>query len=62
MVKKERYILTRDGYELGRGKTIQDIADVLECSRHIIYKNIQPDGTFKFRKKIYQLIDKFDLI
>jgi DNA invertase Pin-like site-specific DNA recombinase len=60
--RKERYILQRDGVELGRATSLQGIADILEIGVATIYRTIQPDNTFKFRKKIYTIIDKFDLI
>lgn len=54
-----RYILQLvDGTEIGRGYSIQDLANILECSHSIIYKNMNEDGTFKFRKRIYRIIDR----
>lgn len=60
--RKERYILFKDDIELGRASSLQGIADIMEISIATIYKNIQPDNTFKFRKKWYKIVDKFDLI
>ena len=55
-----RYILQlEDGTEIGRGYSIQDLANILECNHSTIYKNMNEDGTtFKFRKRIYRIIDR----
>jgi hypothetical protein len=54
-----RYILQLvDGTEIGRGYSIQDLANILECDHSTIYKNMNEDGTFKFRKRIYRIIDR----
>lgn len=58
--RKNRYILQlQDGTEIGRGHSIQDLANILECDHSTIYKNMNEDGSsFKFRKKIYHIIDR----
>lgn len=52
----KRFILTSEGIELERFKTIKDLAKFVGCSFQHCYKN--KDNTFKYKKVNYQFIDR----
>lgn len=51
----KRFILLKEGIELGRYQTVKQAADVVGCTFQHIYKT---NGSFRYKKVNYQLIDR----
>jgi hypothetical protein len=52
----KRFILLKEGEEIGRFKTVKQIALEVGCSFQHVYKG--NDGCFKYKKINYQVIDR----
>jgi len=55
-MNKLRFILLKEGVEIGRYQNVRIAADVIGCTYQHIYKT--KDGIFKYKKVNYQLIDR----
>jgi hypothetical protein len=53
---KLRFILKKEGIEIGRYQSVKGAAEVIGCGYQHIYKN--ENGFFKYKKVNYQLIDR----
>jgi len=51
----KRFILLKEGIELGKYQTVKQAADVVGCTFQHIYKT---NGSFRYKKVNYQLIDR----
>ena len=52
----KRFILLKEGIEIGKYQTIKEAANVIGCSYQHVYKN--DNGSFTYKKVNYQLIDR----
>ena len=52
----KRFILKKEGIEVGRYQTVKEVADVVGCSFQHVYKN--KTGFFSYKKVNYQIIDR----
>jgi hypothetical protein len=53
-----RYTLKLDGVDLGSSSSIRGIANLMGCSYQYIYRDIDDDGTIKYNKKVYTIVDR----
>lgn len=58
-MKKERYILMLDNQEIGRATSIEQVGNLIGCTRVHIYQRLK-EGYFTYKKQRYQLIDRLD--
>jgi hypothetical protein len=52
----KRFILLKEGIEIGKYQTIKEAANVIGCTFQHVYKN--DNGFFKYKKIQYQIIDR----
>jgi hypothetical protein len=52
----KRFILLKEGNEIGRYQTLKEAANEIGCSFQHVYKN--DNGFFKYKKIQYQIIDR----
>lgn len=61
--KKTRYILKKDNQPVGEFTTLEEIAQVANCTLRHLYRFGNPLETgFKHKKVHYTIIDKLDLM
>jgi hypothetical protein len=58
-MNKERYILMLGDQEIGRATSIEQVGNLIGCTRVHIYQRLK-EGYFTYKKNNYQLIDKLD--
>ena len=52
----KRFILKKEGIEVGKYQTVKEAAEYVGCSYQHVYKN--DNGFFTYKKVQYQLIDR----
>jgi hypothetical protein len=57
-MNKLRFILKKEGNEIGRFQNVRIAAEAIGCTYQHIYKT--KDGIFKYKKVNYQLIDRLE--
>lgn len=55
-MNKLRFILKKEGIEIGRYQNVRMVAEVIGCTYQHIYKT--KNGIFKYKKINYQVIDR----
>ena len=58
-MNKERYVLMLDNQEIGRASSIEQVGNLIGCTRVHIYQRLK-EGYFTYKKNNYQLIDRLD--
>jgi hypothetical protein len=53
-----RFILKKEGIEIGRYQSVKGAAEAIGCGYQHVYKN--KEGIFKYKKVTYQLIDRLN--